>query len=79
MDEDVKFCKDCRFYKLTLIDRFFGIKRFGLCTIATWNETPKIDYLITGKKGKDRYYFASTMRSFSHECGENARWFEPRG
>ena len=79
MDEDMKFCKNCKFYKLTLIDRLFGMKKFGVCTKATWNDTTKTEYLITGKKGKDRYFFASTMRSFSHECGEDAKWYEPKG
>jgi hypothetical protein len=78
MTEDVKFCKDCKFYKLTLFDRLFGMNRFGTCSNATWNETSKIDYLITGKKGRDKHYFASTMRTFSHECGEDAKWFEPK-
>jgi hypothetical protein len=78
MSDDVKFCKDCKFYKLTWADKLLGLNRFGLCSVSAYNDTPKVDYLITGKRGKDQYYFASTMRSFSHECGEDARWYEPK-
>jgi hypothetical protein len=78
MDEDMKFCKDCKFYKLTLFDRLLGMNQYGVCTNATWNDTSKIDYLITGKRGRDRNYFASTMRSLSRQCGEDAKWFEPK-
>ena len=78
MSDDVKFCKDCKFYKLTWADRLLRLNRFGLCSKSVYNNTPKVDYLITGKKEPDQYYFASTMRSFNHECGQDAKWYEPK-
>lgn len=77
MSDDVKFCKDCKFYMLTWVDRLFGMNRFGKCGQKVWkDETPRIDYLITGKKEPDQYYFASTMRTY--DCGSDAKYYEPK-
>ena len=78
MTDDVKFCKDCKFYKLNFIDKLIGWNRYGLCSRSSYNDTPELDYLITGNKGKKQHFYASTMRLYHGECGKEARWFEPK-
>ena len=76
MTNDVKFCKDCKFYKLNFIDRLLGWDRHGQCSRSSYEDVSQIDYMITGRRGKVRYYYASTMRSY--DCGTEAKWYEPK-
>ena len=73
MSDDVKFCKDCKFYKLSLIDRLFGLSRLGECT-RFHKENSRMDYLVSGKKEKLEFWYATVVRY--SQCGSEAHFFE---
>lgn len=78
MTEDVKFCKDCKFFKVGWFDKLIGFNRFGNCT-KMWHavEDDERVYLVSGIKTENKeFYFASTVRTYY--CGKDAQWYEPK-
>ena len=75
MSEDIKFCKDCKYYRLSLTDRIFGLKQYGECTKFA-KLGSEIDYIVSGDKTKAQYWPASVNRSAN--CGREAHYFEPK-
>ena len=78
---DVKFCKDCKWAKVTLVDRILpGLGwRYAKCLHPKIGPCPRRldgDFLASGKKRRAEFFFASTNRKYN--CGEEARYFEPK-
>ena len=76
-----KFCKDCKHFKLPLIDAIFPtLRQFGKCTrngpIPKPNSHAYYSYLVTGKTALQSMPFAGLEREF--HCGEEAKYFEPK-
>lgn len=74
MDNETKYCVDCKFFKVDFIDKLFFLKEFGKCTHEM---SLSKDYdLISPKNSMKRSYFAKTMRKF--DCGKEAKFFEAK-
>jgi hypothetical protein len=78
MTDDVKFCKDCKFFKVGWFDKLINYNRFGKCTkMSHAVEDDDHVYLVSGIKTERKdFYYASTVRSYY--CGKDAFWYEPK-
>jgi hypothetical protein len=77
MIDDVKFCKDCKFFKVGWFDKLIGFNKFGNCTKMWHVEDNERFYFVSGiKTEKKDFYYASTVRTYL--CGKDADWFEPK-
>ena len=74
----MKLCKDCKFSKITLVDRlfFFGYK-FARCSIAS--PITRTDY-STGKTTTELRYCTNERTDYSHTstCGSAGKNFQPK-
>ena len=78
MTDNVKFCKDCKFFKVGWFDKLINYNRFGKCT-KMWHDCVDEErfYLVNGIKHENKeFYFASTVRTYY--CGKDAIWYEPK-
>jgi hypothetical protein len=79
MTDDVKFCKDCKFFKVGWFDKLINYNRFGKCTKFVFHAVKDEErfYLVSGIKTERKdFYYASTVRSYY--CGKEAQWYEPK-
>ena len=77
MPDETKFCKDCRFCKVSSISRFFGWWTYAKCTHTNaFKINKRLEMLVSGKPSAGSYYFCVSQR-FSG-CGPEARDFEPK-
>ncbi len=67
-----RFCKDCKYFKMDLIERLLGWKVFGKCTHESAVKKGRVDN-VSGEKYPDTVSFAANMRIF--ECGQNGKHF----
>jgi len=69
---NVKFCKDCKFFKKDLLPQ----TKFGHCTYFPYQQTD--DYLVDGVKDMtpSSYYYCTTARSSERMCGKEGKYFE---
>lgn len=70
-----RFCKDCKYFKLGLLERLLGWKEFGKCTHETAVREGGVNN-VTGEKYPDTLSFAINMRIF--ECGPNGKYYVKR-
>lgn len=73
-----KFCKDCRWFKLS---EFHKTKEdrasYAICR-SPQNLVEQVN-LVTGKQERvSKYDHCSTLRIGNSDCGQSAKWFEPR-
>lgn len=71
MTEQLRFCKDCKFFRMTLFQQLFLEINFARCTHPKALEL-SADGMVDGKTG----YYCSSMRICS--CGTEAKYFEAR-
>lgn len=80
----VPLCKDCRFHKISLEDRFLFMHKFAKCTrpgTSLESQYPgrSLDYsLVNGETKKAGFDACVLVRLPSWPCGPEARLFEPR-
>ena len=74
----MRFCKDCRFYKLSLWDRLKYGRDFGECVQSPLSSAKPEVNLVTGKIEKltPIYPFAYVTRI--HSCGSSAKFWESK-
>jgi len=70
-----KFCVNCKYFFIKP-DSFSQKEEFGLCKkYPTMEENPS-NYLVTGKKDKEKekeYYYCSTSRKSGRMCGPEGK------
>jgi len=66
-----KFCVNCKYF----IETTYLNKDNGKCSLFP-NESK--DYLVSGVKRPENYYYCSTARSWDHMCGINGTMYKKR-
>lgn len=87
MSNGVKFCKDCKFFKINILERLLNGLEYGRCTKQLPSDEPKHElnrdpyafepWFVTGKPPNTYLPYASVMRQF--HCRSHAQFFEPKG
>lgn len=81
---ELKFCKDCKYFALDSISKDLSFGRCHHRKAIKLNDTVYSEYsqfLVSGNPtGTEvEYYLCSTMRHVEYgECGEEAKFFEPK-
>ena len=74
-EHDMKLCKNCKWSKPY---RVFFVKHYENARCKNPIEINKKIDLVTGKS-KQKFNSCSSLRFCSDMCGEQAKWFEPKG
>jgi len=60
-----KFCVNCKYFISNEINK----EQFGKCSLfPAYNA----EFLVSGNKNPENYYYCSTVRSWEDMCGKNA-------
>lgn len=75
---DIKFCKDCKWCAPRITGVFFKTKDYDYakCSNLSLNKS-KVDYLVSGDVKKNGC-FCSSLRCRDGQCGQEAKYFEPK-
>jgi hypothetical protein len=86
MSNSIKFCKDCKFFKISLLERLLNGLEYGRCTKQLPSDEAHHEHntdpyafhpwFVTGKTPNTRYPYASVMRQF--HCRSHAQFFEAK-
>lgn len=79
MSDNIKHCKDCKFFDLKRLPKLLGLTSFGVCTKIPLGRSLSdlTDYAVSGKKIEVRYDLAERTRYW--QCGVYAAtYFEPK-
>ena len=69
----VKLCKDCKFFKVGLIDKLLNGSGFAKCSRVDLNGG---ENYVTGKPLGPRYKYCSLERTFvTDSCGAEGKYF----
>lgn len=60
-----KFCINCKYFK----KNYFSSNEFGKCILFPI-QSENIDYLVTGKKYSEEFYYCKTARNNDKMCGK---------
>lgn len=73
----MKYCKDCKFAKITFLDRIVCGYEYAWCTRPELQKNFSHEDMVTGEKmNVSNYYYCFTNRN--SECGAEAVYFEPK-
>lgn len=70
------FCKDCKWNKLSLLDRLLSLSWASKCSHAKAISKEDGKFYVTGKKN-DGFRYASLVREYG-PCGTEGKLFEPK-
>lgn len=77
MPDETKFCKDCRFCKVSSISRLFGWWTYAKCMHPNAVKAPEmLNVLVSGKADSEAHYYCSSQRMVG--CGIEAKDFQPK-
>lgn len=71
-----RFCKDCRFAHRGLLDMMLGNWQWAKCHHRTIGYKRQTDF-VTGKTSGG-FWFCSSNRLLSQDCGAVGKYWEPR-
>lgn len=69
----MKYCEDCKFYRVRLSDRIFRNVEFARCAAAVPTGEAMVSRRLVNEMG-----FCSIERGYDSLCGPDAKHFKPK-